>query len=253
MPSSSTTSTRFLSARFFAPLLIALVLALARPGAADEPPFGAPVIGTNRLDGQAVSNVLRRFTVPRGFQVDLWAAEPDVQNPVSICFDEQGRLYVVESHRRRTSVFDIRSHKDWLETDFSLRTVEDRANFYQWAAFPADPSAKPRAHPAPKNGLADFNGDGVIDWRDLEVESERIRILEDTDGSGRASRVTTFAEGFKTLVSGVAAGILVRRGDVFFTCIPDLWKLHVPDGGGPADRRVKLLERLRGAYRLRRP
>jgi quinoprotein glucose dehydrogenase len=233
-------SLRHRFALFLWPLLIAIPL--ARPAsAAVEPLFGGRVVGTNQLDGQAVSNVLRRFTVPRGFKVDLWAAEPDVQNPVSICFDEHGRLYVVESHRRRSSVFDIRNHKDWLETDFSLRTVEDRANYYKWAAFPVDKTAIPQPHPAPRNGLADFNGDGVIDWRDLEVESERIRILEDTDGSGRAGRVTTFADGFNTLVSGVAAGILVRHDEVYFTCIPDLWKLHAPEGGGPSDRRVKLL------------
>jgi putative membrane-bound dehydrogenase-like protein len=39
----------------------------------------------------------RRFTVPDGFEVRVFAAEPDVVNPIAMCFDERGRLWVVES------------------------------------------------------------------------------------------------------------------------------------------------------------
>ena len=223
------------------PSLLFAALLFPSPTRADEIPPGTRTVATNQIDGVDVATALRRFTVPRGFKVDLFAAEPDVQNPVSLAFDAHGRLYVVESHRRRSSVFDIRNHKDWLETDFSFRTVEDRANFFKWVALSEEKPARPQPHPAPRNGVSDWNGDGLIDWRDLEVESERIRILEDTDGSGHANKVTVFADDFKSLVSGVAAGILVRRNDVYFTCIPDLWKLHAPDGGGPADQRSKLL------------
>ncbi len=38
----------------------------------------------------------KRFTVPPGFEVRLFAAEPDVINPVAMSFDEKGRLWVVE-------------------------------------------------------------------------------------------------------------------------------------------------------------
>jgi putative membrane-bound dehydrogenase-like protein len=36
------------------------------------------------------------FRLPRGFEVNLVAAEPDVVDPVAMAFDEHGRLYVVE-------------------------------------------------------------------------------------------------------------------------------------------------------------
>ena len=39
---------------------------------------------------------LKTFTVPEGFHVELVAAEPTVQSPVAINFDENGRLLVVE-------------------------------------------------------------------------------------------------------------------------------------------------------------
>ncbi|MFM8893095.1 MAG: HEAT repeat domain-containing protein, partial [Planctomycetia bacterium] len=42
-----------------------------------------------------------QFVVPEGFAVELVAAEPLVINPVTIAMDEQGRLYVSESHTYR--------------------------------------------------------------------------------------------------------------------------------------------------------
>ncbi len=82
---------------------------------------------------------LRKFRAAPGFKIDLFAAEPMVQNVVSFAFDEQGRCYVVESNRRRTSVFDIRGLGEWLDADFSFRMVEDRADFFRQTLTPANP------------------------------------------------------------------------------------------------------------------
>src|SRR5215468_9597622 len=38
----------------------------------------------------------KKFVVPDGFQVRLFAAEPDVINPVAMTWDERGRLWVLE-------------------------------------------------------------------------------------------------------------------------------------------------------------
>src|SRR5438045_2822387 len=38
----------------------------------------------------------KRFAVPPGFQVRLFAGEPDIINPVAMTWDERGRLWVVE-------------------------------------------------------------------------------------------------------------------------------------------------------------
>src|SRR5262245_15633925 len=41
------------------------------------------------------------FTVPKGFEVELVAAEPLVINPITMTTDETGRIYVSESHTYR--------------------------------------------------------------------------------------------------------------------------------------------------------
>src|SRR5437660_6279997 len=38
----------------------------------------------------------KKFVVPEGFEVRLFAAEPDVINPVAMTWDERGRLWVLE-------------------------------------------------------------------------------------------------------------------------------------------------------------
>src|SRR5439155_8900745 len=47
---------------------------------------------------------LKRLRVPPGFEVKLFAAEPDIINPISFTVDERGRLWVVECYEypRRT-------------------------------------------------------------------------------------------------------------------------------------------------------
>lgn len=43
------------------------------------------------------AEALKKMTVPPGFRVELVAAEPDLQNPVAMAFDERGRIWVTES------------------------------------------------------------------------------------------------------------------------------------------------------------
>lgn len=38
------------------------------------------------------------FAVPPGFHVDVFAAEPDVQNPIGMCWDSRGRMWVAENY-----------------------------------------------------------------------------------------------------------------------------------------------------------
>ena len=76
-------------------------------------------------------------------------------------------------------------------------------------------------------------------WR---TASDQVRLLEDTTGSGKANKSTIFAGGFNHPLDGLAAGVLARDGDVYLTCIPNLWKLKDTKGTGTADQRAKLLE-----------
>jgi len=109
----------------------------------------------------------KKFTLPPGFEIRLFASEPEVVNPVAMTWDERGRLWVVELY------------------EYPLG---------------AKPGTKGR---------------------------DRIKILEDTDGDGRADKVTVFADGFS-----LATGILLGHGGVFLGQAPHL--LFLQDTNTPA-------------------
>jgi len=46
--------------------------------------------------GQTAAQAMKTMSLPKGFQVSLVAAEPKVVQPIAMCFDERGRLWVVE-------------------------------------------------------------------------------------------------------------------------------------------------------------
>ncbi len=50
-----------------------------------------------------------KFKVPPGFKVSVFAAEPDVQNPIAMTWDARGRLWVVENYTyaERAKKFDL--------------------------------------------------------------------------------------------------------------------------------------------------
>src|SRR6476659_2161295 len=56
------------------------------------------LLGAPRLlaDPLSPKDELATFKTLRGFKVELVAAEPDVIDPVAMCFDERGRLFVCE-------------------------------------------------------------------------------------------------------------------------------------------------------------
>ena len=35
-----------------------------------------------------------KMTVPEGFTVELVASEPEIVNPIAMCFDERGRIWI---------------------------------------------------------------------------------------------------------------------------------------------------------------
>src|SRR5262244_51173 len=40
---------------------------------------------------------VRKMAVPDGFTVELVASEPDIVNPIAMCFDDSGRIWISES------------------------------------------------------------------------------------------------------------------------------------------------------------
>ena len=142
---------------------------------------------------------LKRMKLPPGLVATLWAAEPMLANPVAFNFDEKGRIFVAETYRYRSSVLDIRDYMWTLEAELANRTLEDQ-------------SAAIARH---------FGPEGV---KELSIETERVRLLEDTDHTGVATKSTLYAEGFNSPLDGIASGVLARRGSVYFTSIPSVWK-----------------------------
>ncbi|OYV04406.1 MAG: heme-binding protein, partial [Verrucomicrobiales bacterium VVV1] len=167
-----------------------------------------------------------------GLVRSLFAKEPMFINPVAVSVDVDGSVYVTETTRRKTQDLDIREVTWWIPDDLSHTSVQEKSEFFKTNVT----SERFKKH----GSLKDFNKDGKIDWKDLTLTSEKIHKLVDADGDGVADKATLFADGFNTEVTGIAAGVLAYRGDVYSTIAPDLWKLRDTDGDGKADARKSL-------------
>lgn len=188
-------------------LTIQIALGSAAPLLAQDPADDAP----------APIRALRAMAIPDGFESSLWAAEPLVMDPVAFCIDEQGRVFVAESFRQELGVEDNRAQPYWLMDDISNQTVQDRLRMYEKWAF-----KRP-------NGMAHYTD-----------HEDRVRMLVDMTGDGRADASHIFADGFNNPLDGTAAGLIARDGDVYLTNIPNLWLLQDRDGDFKADFKVAL-------------
>lgn len=171
----------------------------------------APRIAPASEEGQLA---IKRFRLPKGFKAELFAAEPLLANPVSFCIDEQGRFYVVETFRLHAGVTDIRGHMNWLDDDLASQSVEDRVAM-----------------------MKKYEGDKISEYA---KESDRVRLVVDSDGDGKADKSTVFSEGYNGIAEGIGAGVLARQGQVYFADIPNLWSLRDENGDGVAEVRKSL-------------
>jgi putative heme-binding domain-containing protein len=128
-----------------------------------------------KTDFQSPEDERKSFKLPEGFEVTLFASEPDISKPINMEFDEKGRLWVTS-------------------------TIE----------YP-----KPAA---PGRGR------------------DRITILEDTDGDGKADKFTHFIDSLN-----IPIGITpVKNGAIAYS-IPNVYKFIDKDGDGKADETTKLV------------
>src|SRR5262249_33569791 len=51
-----------------------------------------------KFAGLAPDRAAQAMTVPEGFEVKLFAGEPDIVQPIAMCLDERGGLWVAEGH-----------------------------------------------------------------------------------------------------------------------------------------------------------
>lgn len=124
------------------------------------------------------------MTVAEGFEVRLVASEPMVRQPVAIEFDDRGRLWVIQ-YLQYPNPAGLKR----VDVDRYSRTEYDRV--------PEPPPHGPRG-------------------------ADRITILEDADGDGRADRAKDFVDGLN-----LATGLAFGYGGVFVLNVPYL--LFYPD------------------------
>ena len=130
-----------------------------------------------------------------------WSGDLVVPDTISISMDDQGRAYVTQTQRRKAQDLDIRNNRDWIPDDVGFDSVEAKRQFYR-SQLSTERSAENTGR------VEDYNKDGVHDYRDMMVMSEKIFLLEDTDGDGTADSIDLYAEDFKSEVTGIAAGVL---------------------------------------------
>ena len=143
--------------------------------------------------GYAPDEATRHMTVPEGLEVQLVAAEPLVRQPVAIEFDDAGRLWVIQ-------------YLQYPNPAGLKRTKVDRYSRTQYDKVPEPPPRGPRG-------------------------ADRITILEDTDGDGRADRAKDFVDGLN-LATGLAfghGGVFVMQAP-YLLFYPDRDRDDVPDG-----------------------
>jgi putative heme-binding domain-containing protein len=167
-----------------------------------------------------------------GLTLHVWAADSLVADPVSIDIDDDGKLYYTRTNRQKNSEFDIRGHQDWEIASIKLRNVEEKRAFLKTMLSPENSSKN--------TWLADLNGDGSHDWRDMTVEKEHVYRLEDTSGDGIADQSQLVIEDFHDEITDAAGGILKHGDDLFVGIGPDLWKTNDTDGDGLIDKKVSL-------------
>ena len=111
--------------------------------------------------------------VPVDFELQLFASEPMIINPMAMAWDERGRLYVIET----------------VDYPNEVRT-------------------------------------------DDQEGSDSIKILEDTDGDGKADKVTVFAEGLN-----IPTSMTFANGGLIVSMAPHFLFLKDTDGDDKADVR----------------
>lgn len=129
-----------------------------------------------RIPPTEPADALQTFQVQPGFKLELAAAEPNVADPTAICWDESGRLFVVEmrgySEERDEKLSRIRVLED-----------EDGDGRYEKSSVYADGLLWPTALFWWKGGL-------------IVGDPPELIYLQDTDGDGKADKRQVLFTGF---------------------------------------------------------
>ena len=123
---------------------------------------------------------LTTFKTLPGFKVELVASEPDVIDPVAMCFDERGRLFVCEMigypHGGVATGQENRGRIRCLTDERGDGTFTKSVVYADGLRFPT----------------------GVLPWKGglIVCNAPDLVYLEDTDGDGKADKKTVLYTGF---------------------------------------------------------
>ncbi|MFM1822516.1 MAG: Quinoprotein glucose dehydrogenase precursor [Planctomycetota bacterium] len=197
-------------------LVAAVIAATAATRAISVPPTSHGESAKPATGAPVASDADCKIKPVAGLSKATIATSPLVDDPVAFAIDEQGAFYFAESDRQERGVEDNRSSRWWLLDDIASETVEDRLRMYEkWAD-------------KREGGMAYYS-----------KYDDRVARLADLDGDGRPETRTLFAGPFNDPLDGTGAGVMAFDGDVFYTNIPNLWRLRDPDGDGVAEFQLK--------------
>jgi len=156
---------------------ILLLISCSKPEVDEESKYTGVLFTDNirTTEARTPEEEMAGFKIPEGFEIQLFAAEPDIQKPVNITFDARGRMWVTQS-------FD---------------------------------------YPVPA-----AVGKGT----------DRISILEDTDGDGKADTFTHFSD---TL--NIPVGVYPMNEEAIAFSIPNVYRFSDANDDGKADNSRKML------------
>ncbi|MEQ9437558.1 MAG: HEAT repeat domain-containing protein [Cyclobacteriaceae bacterium] len=167
-----------------------------------------------------------------GLTLNIWGVDSLVADPISIDIDDAGRVYYTRTNRQKNSEFDIRGHQEWEIGSIQLKNVEEKRAFLHKTLSPENSEHN--------EWLADLNGDGSHDWKDMTVEKENIYRLEDVSGDGIADKSQLVVDDFNDEVTDVAGAIMIDGEDLFVGVAPDLWRIKDKNGDGIADEKTSI-------------
>jgi putative heme-binding domain-containing protein len=167
-----------------------------------------------------------------GLKMEVWGVDSLVKDPIAIHVADDGSIYYSRSPRRNNAEFDIRGHQDWEIRSIALQTIEDKRNFLRTELSPE--------RSAQNEWLADLNGDGSHDWKDMLEERNEVFQLKDTDGDGMADWGQKQVYDFHEEVTDVSGGVMKTEDALYVAAGPDMWRLMDTNGDGLMDEKKSL-------------
>ncbi|MEL7496630.1 MAG: PVC-type heme-binding CxxCH protein [Planctomycetota bacterium] len=195
-------------------LLIGLMVWICPTASAQQDPTPDPKPPVIEAASSEGTDAIAQFKYPQGLVCELFAAEPNVANIVSLHRDHQGRMFACETFRQERGVEDNRKHGHWMDEELAAQTVQDRIDY-----------------------IKKYIPDAATSYTE---QDDRIRLLIDSNDDGVADRVSVFSDKYNAVEMGTGAGVLSYRGNVYYTCIPSLFMLRDLNNDGRADAQLIL-------------